>query len=238
MTAGLRRAVAAEWVKVYSVRSAVATLAMVPLLTVGIAVLVIVTGSLPPGETILAAGLGNAVPAQLVAGAFGAMLVAGEYGSGTIRPTLAAVPRRYLVLTAKALVAFLTVAVVALVAAGGAYLSGVLMADTARNPVGGVLPALPGFAVALGTVAMLGVAVGGLVRHPGAAVTAVTAILLGPLLIGPLLGDAGSGLIDASPTAGLQKLADSGAWPTLALITGYSLALLAVATVALHRRDA
>src|SRR3954464_4143620 len=53
---------------------------------------------------ILDNSLGGAILAQLLLGALGVLIVTGEYGTGMIRSTLAAVPRRRIVLTAKAAV--------------------------------------------------------------------------------------------------------------------------------------
>ncbi|WP_430782480.1 hypothetical protein [Actinoplanes sp. G11-F43] len=80
-------------------------------------------------------------------------------------------------------------------------------------------------------------------RHTGAAVTLVTAILLGLLLIGPLIGDNAARLIGVTPGAALQRLAGvapqdgPGAWPTVALAVAYSLLLPGGSAVLPRQRD-
>lgn len=116
--AGLRQALAAEWTKFSSVRSTLWTAAAMMAATVGTAVLVAITNSLHPDDTILSGSLGNAVLGLIAAGALGVLVVCGEYSSGTIRATFAACPRRLTVLAAKALLVAALVAVMAFAAAG------------------------------------------------------------------------------------------------------------------------
>jgi ABC-2 type transport system permease protein len=74
-------------------------------------------------------------------------------------------------------------------------------------------------------------------------------VILLPSLIGPLLGDWQRWAAGGSPTAALQKLAQSsdaapeavgslGAWPSLWLVCSYPAVTLAAAAWLLERRDA
>jgi ABC-2 type transport system permease protein len=246
--AGLNQALISEWTKIRTVRSTVWTLATMAVTTVGIAVLVAATSSLQPDDTVLGGSLGNAVLGQIAAGAVGVVVVCGEYSSGTIRATFAACPRRLTVLSAKALTIATLVFVVAFLAALGAYQVGTMMLSGHGHAPGRPMPALLGIALSYAAVAVLGVALGTVLRHSAGAVTAVTGTLLLPTLIGPLLGDWQRWLAGASPAAALQKLAQTGdaapealgslgAWPTLWLVCAYSLAALASSGWLLHARD-
>ena len=109
---GLRRAMAAEWTKLWSVRSTMWTLAATGVAVVGLCALS--TGTVSPSDIIedpTRRSLIGIFLGQLIFGVLGILVVSAEYGTGTIRATLSAVPRRPVVLTAKLLV-FGAVAVV------------------------------------------------------------------------------------------------------------------------------
>lgn len=109
---GLRQAMAAEWTKFWSVRSTLFTLIGTGVAVVGLCALS--TGTVgasdiiedPTRRSLIGIFLG-----QLIFGVLGVLVMSAEYGTGTIRATLSAVPRRPVVLTAKVLV-FGAVAVV------------------------------------------------------------------------------------------------------------------------------
>jgi hypothetical protein len=102
---GLGKAMAAEWTKFWSVRSTMWTLIATGLAVVGLAALS--TGTVnasdiiedPTRRSLIGIFLG-----QLIFGVLGVLVMSAEYGTGTIRATLSATPRRPLVLAAKILV--------------------------------------------------------------------------------------------------------------------------------------
>ena len=109
---GLRHAMAAEWTKFWSVRSTMWTLVATGVAVVGLCVLG--TATVNPSDIIddpTRRSLIGIFLGQLIFGVLGVLVVSAEYGTGTIRATLSAVPRRPVVLTAKILV-FGAVAVV------------------------------------------------------------------------------------------------------------------------------
>ncbi|HAM03040.1 MAG TPA: ABC transporter permease [Acidimicrobiaceae bacterium] len=109
---GLRRAISAEWTKLWSVRSTMWTLVVTGLAVVGLCALS--TGTVNPSEIIedpTRRSLIGVFLGQLIFGVLGVLVMSAEYGTGTIRATLSAVPRRPVVLVAKVLV-FGAVAVV------------------------------------------------------------------------------------------------------------------------------
>ncbi len=109
---GLRGAMAAEWTKLWSVRSTMWTLAAMSVAVIGLCA--ISTGTVgasdiiddPTRRSLIGVFLG-----QLIFGVLGVLVMSAEYGTGTIRATLSAVPRRSVVLAAK-IVVFGVVAVV------------------------------------------------------------------------------------------------------------------------------
>lgn len=103
--AGLRRAMAAEWTKLWSVRSTTWTLVGTVIAVLGICALG--TATVNPSEIIddpTRRSLIGIFLGQLIFGVLGVMVMSAEYGTGTIRATLSAMPRRPVVLTAKILV--------------------------------------------------------------------------------------------------------------------------------------
>jgi ABC-2 type transport system permease protein len=109
---GLRRAMAAEWTKFWSVRSTMWTLVATGVAVVGLCALS--TGTVSPSDIIedpTRRSLIGIFLGQLIFGVLGVLVMSAEYGTGTIRATLSAVPRRPVVLTAK-IVVFGAVAVV------------------------------------------------------------------------------------------------------------------------------
>ncbi|QKZ23974.1 ABC transporter permease subunit [Streptomyces chartreusis] len=247
--AGLPQALAHEWIKFRSVRSLVWTTVAAAVVPVLGAVFVAATRSVQPDDTVFGAGLTLSVPAQMLVAVVGALVITGEYGSGTIRTTFGATPRRATVLAAKAaLLASLTY-VSALVSCSLAYVLGDALLDHGRYAQGEPLPAMFGIAASFALAAVLGLAVGTLVRHSAAAVTAVLGVLLLPSLLGPLFGDAQRWIAGTSPTATLQKLTQTsdataetvgslGPWPSLLLVAICTAALLLLAALTLRRRDA
>jgi len=114
---GIRQAVHAEFTKLRTLRSTTTTL----LATIGGTLLVtVLTTSNVRHSRIIAPqtfdptnqSLTGLALAQLTIGLLGILMISGEYGSGTIRSSLAAVPRRRLLLGAKVIV----IAAVSLVA--------------------------------------------------------------------------------------------------------------------------
>jgi hypothetical protein len=235
-----------EWIKFRTIRSTWWTLASVAVLPLGVAGLVALTDSLAPDDTVLAGALGNAVVGLVPAGILGALLAAGEHGVGTIRLTLAAVPRRWPVAAAKAALAGAVVFAVALAANSVGF--GMAAALLPEHQPGTAMPALLGVALVYSAAAVLGVALGTALRNPAGAVTAVTAVLLAPALLGPLLGRAqwlatltpfGAAQRVLLPASGPGVASESpGAWPSVVVVSLGCVASLGAATWLLLRRDA
>ncbi|MHB9756965.1 ABC transporter permease subunit [Streptomyces sp. BYX5S] len=247
--AALPEQIAYEWIKFRSVRSTVWTTVATALVPVLGAVFVAASGSLQADDTVLGGSLTLTVVAQMLAAVTGALVITGEYSSGTVRTTLAANPRRGTVLAAKGAVLTLLTYGLALLSCTLAHALGGALLPSGKYAQGEPWPALFGIAASLSVAALLGLAIGTLVRHSAGAVTTVIGVLLLPSLVGPLFGDAQRWIAGLSPTAALEKLtqtSDASAdavgslapWPSLALVTGYTAALLLLAAAAFRRRDA
>jgi ABC-2 type transport system permease protein len=119
---GLRQAMAAEWTKLWSVRSTLWTLVATGVAVLGLCALS--TGTVNPSEIIddpTRRSLIGVFLGQLIFGVLGVLVMSAEYGTGTIRATLSAVPRRTVVLVAKVVVFGLVAVVVSEILTFGAF---------------------------------------------------------------------------------------------------------------------
>lgn len=247
--AGYREAVHSELTKFLTVRSTVVLTAALGAVLPIFAVIVAGTESLQADDTILGASvLGGAVIAQVLAASLGSILVTGEYRTGMVHSTLAACPRRLVVLASKATVAAGVTFVVLLPSAVAAHGIGVVMLDGDRYAAGDPFPALVGVVAAIASIAALGVGIGTMVRHSAGAIAAVVGVVLLPGLLAPVLGDVQRWIGGASLNGVLEKLTQSsdathdavgslGAWPSLAVVGAYTAATVLGAVWVLRHRD-
>ncbi|MFD7154161.1 hypothetical protein ACFV9C_06175 [Kribbella sp. NPDC059898] len=133
-------------------------------------------------STALSLSLFGVPISQLALGVLGVLVTAGEYSTGSIRSTLAAVPRRLPVLWSKATVYGVVALVVALVGTFVAFLvdSGILHNTPAALTISssGVLRSLLGATVYLCLVGVIGVALGALLRSVAGAISVLVAALM------------------------------------------------------------
>jgi ABC-2 type transport system permease protein len=252
----LRRVIRSEWIKFWTLRS---TRAVLGAAIAGMLVLALVvayntrhlTSNLQANDIAPSSTLQGYYLGQLLIGALGVLFVSGEYGTGMIRSTLVAVPRRLPVLWAK-LVVFVTVtatsmiviSIVAFVCAQ-ALLSRYRTGFSLGDP--GVLRVVIGTGVYLTLVGMIGGALGWIVRStPGALVAYFAVVLVLPVLFGEALGNWGKEVAQFLPDqAGASfstSIPDSSyslsPWVGLLVLAGWVAAALAVAAGVLRRRDA
>ncbi|MCI3934463.1 ABC transporter permease [Streptomyces sp. AN091965] len=200
--ARFRDLLAAEWLKLWSLRSTPWTYAVVLLSVVGFN-----AGTaydtyrywtardarsradfVQDGIALQEAFTGNAATILvLAAGAVGAITVTGEYGTGLIRTTFAAVPARRSVMAAKAAVlAAVTTVLGALIAVTSfattqAILSGRDLGVPFDHP--GALRVITASALLLPVGALTGMAIGTLVRHMGTTIVlSVVTLLILPVV--------------------------------------------------------
>jgi len=180
----------AEWTKARSVPSTMWTLLVVTVLGIGLSALISAVAANHYAKSSLSdkltwdptsisnAGFGIA---QLAIGVLGILLITSEYSSGSIRSTLAAVPRRGRLLAAKGVVilvlSFVVVEILAFVAffIGQALISG--HAPTATLGQSGVVRSLIGAGLYGALLGMMGLALGTIIRSAAGAIAVLVAIL-------------------------------------------------------------
>lgn len=239
----LRRAAAAEWTRLWTLRSTWWALAAATgiMLFVGAAAGAGHEGLEPapiwePAEIAI-------VPAQFAFLVVVLLAVTGEHATGAIRSTLQWVPRRGVLLAARALVPVAVVTVCAVVAAAGAGL-------VAWGFVGAAAEVVPGdIAASLATIALV-VAFGGLLTVGlglllRSTAGTLTALFLLVFVLVVALGNSGVpwlvAISDHLPGRAIVVLvADEGALPVstlAAVILGWTVAALAGGGWSLLRRD-
>ncbi|MEU7893577.1 ABC transporter permease subunit [Nonomuraea sp. NPDC049152] len=242
-----------EWTKIRSVRSTMWTLgtAGVLMLAFGALMAVVVSGQSGGMEGLEPAGMSlTGLPfASLALATLGVLVISGEYRSGAIRTTLAAVPNRLELLTAKVVVFAAVALVVSTVASFGAFF--VSQAVFAREGLSvaltepGVFRAVVGAGLYLTASGLFGLALGALIRHtPGAIVMVIALILVlpsqtamlpgewGPFVHEHFTSNAGMRITDVNPVGGLPP------WQGFAVYLGWIAVTLVAAAVLLKKRDA
>jgi ABC-2 type transport system permease protein len=257
----MTRALHAEWTKLRTVRSTGWLLLGVTVLTVGLSTLIAWStphdgcvpddGACDLDSTRLA--LAGVHVGQLAAVVFGVLVASSEYATGTMRTTLAAVPRRYATFVAKAVVVSGPVLVAAVLGVAGSLLAArSVMPDSGFANVAlddsTTLRAAVGTALYLCLVALLSLGVALIVRNTGGAIGGVLSLLFVFPILAELVTqpDWRERLTEWSPmSAGLAVQATTnledlpiGPWQGLGVLAAYAVAGLALGWLALERRDA
>ena len=246
MTA-VARAVRAEWLKFASLPSNLVSASAVLALIIGFAAMLLSAqdgdGPVPaPTATELLAGVAWA---QFVLVVLAVVLICSEWASGTSRVTFLAVPTRWPVLAGK--VAVVGAVGLAAGAAGGGTafaLASATGADLGAEPALAVR-LVAGAGLSLGTVAVLALGIGTIVRDlAGSILTVVVFLWVTPLAATIIPVAEVQELALYLPTsAGLLLLAPDGAaaelgpWGGYAVLLAWTAAALAGAVVALRARD-
>lgn len=251
--AGLVRS---EWTKLRTVRSTVWSLALVVVISVGVGVLATAEtrAHWSPGQAFgfdaTRLSLIGVFFAQLVVGVLGILVVSSEYGTGTIRATLAATPRRPHVLLAKVavfgVVALVVSEVVAFVSyrVGQALLTAPAVHTTLSDP--GALRAVVGSGLYLCVLGCFALGLATVIRHTAGAIGAFVGILLVlPLVVSALPSSLFNALERYLPERIGQNLISAHLYPTsftpwvgFAVLCGYAAVVLVLGGVLLARRDA
>jgi ABC-type transport system involved in multi-copper enzyme maturation permease subunit len=245
----------AEWIKLRSVRVNVLGIAAAAVALVLLGVLFSAVGNTdqgPRGNVADSVSLvfGGITLSQLIIGVLAALFVGSEYASGLIHTTFGAVGRRTRVLRAKAIVfggatwLAMTIGAFGAFFAGTAVYSGDLSSYSIDDP--GVLRAVLSAGFYGGCVALIGIAVGFVLRSTAAAIGILIGLLmLAPVLVGLLPGTVGDTLTRILPSkAGDAMMSvtspDSllSPWLAFAVLVAWVVGLLAIAGVTLRRRDA
>jgi ABC-2 type transport system permease protein len=251
--AGLLQTMRAEWTKFVSLRSIRWTLLVT---TVGTLLVTFLAthgavhhsrqwyqGFDPTNQALAGLAIGS-----LAIGVLGVLVITGEYGTGTIRASLAAMPRRGVLVTAKiAVVGLFTVLLgeaLSFIAffEGQAVLSG--GAPTASLDQPGVLRAVALSGAFLALFALLGLGIGLVVRHTAGAVAVFAGVtFLVPILLNSIshsVARYAPELIFANSIASTVTQHDDAVSVTIGTVCmlGYCVAALGLGALLLQRRDA
>lgn len=257
---GFGRLLRSEWTKLRSVRSTAWSLVILVIAAIGLNTLIVAvtiaswnTTSAAQKHIYAADPTGFLVPALALAEiplcVLGVMLMTSEYSTGMIRASVLAVPRRIPMLAAKAAVLAALALVVGELIGFASYL-------IAQRIIGGRLPeslgdlstlrAVAGVGLYFAVLSLFSLAAGTLIRHTGAAITAVVGFLIVVgQLAGLIPGSAGQHIQAYLPApAGLlithahQESSDlMSPWQGFGVFCLWTVLLLGAATYLLKRRD-
>ena len=258
--AGLVDVLRAEWTKLRTVRSTPLCLGLVALLGVGLSAIACAEtashwATMAPGARLsfdpTQTSLLGIVVAQLVLGVMAILAVSSEYGTGTIRATLAATPRRGMVLLSKVGVFAALSLVVSEAVSFAAYFVGqaLLVSPTPHTTLaspqalrqvvfaGLYLTGLGLFALGLATI----------IRHTAGAIAAfVGCLLVAPLILQAMPLSIQQNLRHLLPTQIGNSMTQLevplhyawSPWASFALLCVYAALTLVVGGVLFLRRDA
>lgn len=186
---------------------------------------------------------------QLIIASFGAVVMGSEYGSGMIRSTMTAAPKRVSPLLAKALVLAVASFVLGVVSGFAAYFVAqiILRTKDLDYPIDtdGVLGTILGLGIYLLLAALIGMAFGSLLRNSAAAiVTAIGLLLIVPLIFGLIPLDFINDMTPYLPSNAGQEMTSldtSGdkfnQWQGGLIMAAWAFVLLVAASVLTKTRD-
>jgi hypothetical protein len=260
----LSGALRSEWTKLRSVRSTTWCLVATIVLGIGVGILAtssqashwrhadVIDKALFDPTSISLTGL---LFGQLAIGVLGGLTLSAEYGSGSIRATFAAIPRRPVVLAAKALV-FGAVALVVTEAlsftaffVGQAILSG--STPTAALGQHEVLRAVIGGGLFLTVLGLFALGLAAIIRHTAGTITTFVSILLIlPLVVSAFPATIGHPIgryLPATIGSAMTSTTSEGAhdqflpafpfWHGFAILCAYAVGTLVIGGVLMIRRD-
>ncbi len=250
--AGFGDILRSEFCKLRSVRSTYWTLVAAVAFNVGLAAVVAIflPSHLKESFDATRISLGGLHLSQIAIGVLGVLVITSEYDTGMIRSTLSAVPRRDLVLAAKAIVFAVTALIVGIFASFAAYVvfQAFLSDDSLRTSIGdpGVLRAVTGGGLYLTVLGLFGLGLGAIFRGGASAIAALFAVLFVPPLLLELLPrswqetfgpyvplEAGSQIYFLRHDAGTL-----GPWVGFGVFCLYAAVALGAGFVVIERRDA
>ncbi len=182
--AGLRQAVRAEWTKFWSVRSTSWSLFALIVATVGLGVLSTHALRSQPGPAFdpirrifVGFNLG-----QFAIGVLGVLFISAEYGTGQIRSTLSVMPRRPVVVAAKAIVMGIVGLVVGEILAFATFVVGDAMLAGSASHVAfatpGVLRVLIESGVYIALLGLIGLGIGTLLHNSAGSIATLAGVVL------------------------------------------------------------
>lgn len=252
----VRNVIHSEWIKFWSVRSTSLTLIAAGLATVALGMIfsaVAESGSETPGPAAFLTNpvdvaLGGVGLTEMIVGVLGVMVVAGEYSTGLIRTSFAAAGRRGRVIQAKVAVLAASVFFVMGTAVTGAVVAGqaVYAGSLPTVPVTEVLDVIFGTTVYLTGIALIGIALGFMLRSTAAGIsTLIGAVFIGPNLLNLLPDSITDVFMKYLPSEAGSAMMSQVSDPDLlsrgaayAVFGAWVVGLVAVAGALVQRRDA
>jgi hypothetical protein len=251
--------VRSEWIKFRSVRSSLWGMATFLLLTIGLGVLITVAvrsnwshsgADVRIGFDPTSTSLASTAFAQFAVGVIGVLFITAEYTSGSIRTTFAAVPNRFRVISAKLLILITSILVtgeaicIATFLTGQSIFKGVVPTASLTN--GSVLRSVLLAGLYLTLAAMIGFAIGLVLRHSAGTISVYVGVFLILPLITFALPQSWQDHIDKfePSTLGREMMAPFpaqhmyGAWTATLILFIYAAVLLAIGVTFVQRRDA
>jgi ABC-2 type transport system permease protein len=256
------RLLVSEWTKTRSVRSTVASLGLLVVLTLGFTTLFTWltvnqwTKADPsqraqivadPVSTILGSGFQLS---QLTVCVLGVLVIASEYATGMIRASLLAVPRRVPMLAAKSVVFAVLIFVIGELVAFPSFFTGAAILHSKAQVAlsdPGVLRAVVGSGLYLAVLGLFALAIGALLRHTAAGITGVIGFVLVLARLAQLLpGSVGKHVHAYLPSEAGRLIAQAHQgphdlvtpWQGFGVFCLWTAVLLGAAAYLLQRRDA
>jgi ABC-2 type transport system permease protein len=245
----------AEWTKLRSLRSTWYTIGGAAAASIAMAAMICVATAsqwdrMKPSEIALfdptSQTLVGVLFATVILGALAVRAITSEYGNGMIRVTFSAIPGRSSVLAAKAVILAIVAFPVALLTnvagflIGSQILSRKVHVPSLTDP--NTVQALVFGALAVSLVSVLGLGLGGIIRHTAGATTALSLGIIGSQLFGLVLPEVARQYL---PGMAIQAMVSVQQQPGLltptaglAVLALYALVAFKVATTLMARRDA
>src|SRR5580658_6791445 len=255
-TPRIRRIAKAEWTKLRTLPSTWRTVVMAGVISIALGAILCVSqvqqwskmtaGQRQTFDPTSCSLFGVVFVGAVLLAALGVRAMTAEYVSGMIRSTFSATPNRRRVLAAKAGVVAAFVFPVALLTAvvsfevGQRVFTGKHLEVSFAHP--GVLQAVVFGALAVSLIAIIGVGLGGLIRHPAAATTALMLVIVGGVTLGQLLpaclrqyvpGTALQAAVTVNHSAGLLRPGTA-----VVVLGAYAAIALGAASIRMSHRDA
>jgi ABC-2 type transport system permease protein len=247
-----------EFTKIRSVRSTYWTLLVLVVVTVGFGALASYGATRGPHGPFFDAtqrSLGGLYISQLVIGVLGVLVISSEYSTGMIRTTLTTMPRRGLMIAAKALVFTIVAFITGLITCFASFFLGQAIMSSSSYHISvslsqpNVLRAVIGGALFLTACGLLAFGLGLLMRHTAGAITTVVGLLFVVTILVNLLpsswqndvdkwmpADAGTQIWSTIPNQGQPAL--FAPWNGFAVLCGYAAIALIAGLILFRKRDA
>ena len=255
-SATIRRALKSEWTKLRTLPSTWRTAVIAVAISIGLGAVLCISqahqwATMTTAQRATfdptACSLGGFfLVGAVMLGSLGVRVVSAEYATGMIRSTFTATPTRRLILTAKSAVVAAFAFPVALVAAVVSFVLGQQVFTAKHLGVSfehpGVAQAVVFAALAVSLVAIIGVGLGGLIRHTAGATTALVLFIVGGAVLGQFLpaglrqylpGTALEAAVTVNRSAGLLRPGVA-----IAVLGLYAAVALGAAVLRVAHRDA